>query len=169
MILKKLYLKNFLIHDNSEISFSEKGITVFIGENGAGKSSILEGLTFALFGKSEKGNQANLVKWGRNQASVILDFQKGDNIYRIERVITLKGNKASSIGTVYIKKGERFVPYFQKNITKEIPKLTGITNKIFSSSILVKQGDIEGLLKLTPKERGKVLEEILDMTLYQLL
>ncbi len=169
MILKSLHLKNFLIHEDTKIDFSEKGITVFIGENGAGKSSILEAITFALFGKSDKGNQASLVKWGRKQATVILDFQKGNSVYRIERVITLRGNKASSTGTVYQKKGDRYIPYYQKNITKEIPKLTGITNKIFSSSILVKQGDIEGILKLSPKERGKVLEEILDMTLYQLL
>ena len=169
MILKGLRLKNFLIHDDTEVEFSQKGITVFIGENGAGKSSILEGLTFALFGKSDKGSHANLVKWGRKQAQVILDFQKGNNIYRIERTITTRGNRASSSGVVYLKKGNRFVPYYQKNITREIPKLTGITYKIFSSSILVKQGDIEGLLKLTPQVRGKVLEEILDMTLYQLL
>ncbi len=169
MILKSLYLKNFLIHENTKIDFSEKGITVFIGENGSGKSSILEALTFALFGKSEKGSQANLVKWGKKQAEVLLDFQKGNDIYRIERTITLRGNRATSTGTVYRKKGDRFLPYYQKNISKEIPKLTGITQKIFSTSILVKQGDIEGLLKLSPKDRAKVLEEILDMTLYQLL
>ncbi len=169
MILKSLYLKNFLIHEETKIDFSEKGITVFIGENGAGKSSILEALTFALFGKSDKGNQANLVKWGRSQAVVSLEFQKGKDIFNIERTINVRGNRASSAGIVYKKKGDRYIPYYQKNITKEIPKLTGITNKIFSSSILVKQGDIEGLLRLTPKERAKVLEEILDMTLYQLL
>ena len=169
MILKSLYLKNFLIHEETKIDFSEKGITVFIGENGAGKSSILEGLTYALFGKSDKGNQANLVKWGRNQAVVSLEFQKGKEIFNIERTINVKGNRASSTGIVYQKKGDRYIPYYQKNITKEIPKLTGISNKIFSSSILVKQGDIEGLLRLSPKERAKVLEEILDMTLYQLL
>ncbi len=169
MILKSLYLKNFLIHEETKIDFSERGITVFIGENGAGKSSILEALTFALFGKSDKGNQTNLVKWGRNQATVSLEFQKGKDTFKIERIITVKGSRASSTGVIYQKKGEKYIPYYQKNITKEVPKLTGITNKIFSSSILVKQGDIEGLLRLSPKERAKVLEEILDMTLYQLL
>ncbi|RMD47086.1 MAG: hypothetical protein D6831_00600, partial [Aquificota bacterium] len=169
MILKRLYLKNFLAHEDSEINFSQKGITVFIGENGAGKSSIIEGIMFALFGKSDKGNQLELVKWGRNQAVVELEFQKGKEIFKIERTIEIKGKRATSTGVVYKKKGDRYIPFFQKNISKEIPKLTGITNKIFNSSILVKQGDIEGLLKLSPKERGKVFEEILDMTIYQLL
>ena len=169
MILKRLYLKNFLIHDETKIEFSDKGITVFIGENGAGKSSIIEGISFALFGKSDKGNQVDLVKWGKKQAVVELEFQKGKEIFKIERTIEIKGSKASSTGVIYKKQGSRFIPYFQKNISKEIPKLTGITGKTFSTSILVKQGDIEGLLRLSPRERAKVFEDILDMTLYQLL
>jgi len=60
MILKKLHLKNFLIHKETDVEFSENGITVFIGDNGAGKSSIIEGITYALFGKSSKGNIADL-------------------------------------------------------------------------------------------------------------
>ena len=169
MILKKLRLENFLAHRETEVEFSERGITVFIGENGAGKSSIIEGILYGLFGKTDKGNTADLIHWGKNQAKVELEFKKGSSEYRIERVITQRGKRAVTSSTVYKKEKGRFIPYFQKNVSREIPKLTGLTQKTFLSSVLVKQGDIEGLLDLSPRERAKVLEDILDMTLYQIV
>ncbi|ACO03573.1 MAG TPA: hypothetical protein DEP48_02005 [Persephonella sp.] len=169
MILKRIYLKNFLTHTETEINFPDKGITVFIGENGAGKSSIIEGISYALYGKTSKGNLQDIVQWGKNEAKVELDFIKGGETYRIERVVSIKGKKAVSSGTVFKKRGERFLPYYQKNISKEIPKLTGLTLKTFFSSVLIRQGDIESLIEMKPRERAKLFEEILDMTLYQII
>ncbi|WP_457626702.1 AAA family ATPase [Persephonella sp.] len=169
MILKRLYLKNFLAHTDTQVEFSERGITVFIGDNGAGKSSIIEGIVYGLFGRTDRGNIADLVQWGRNKAVVKLEFKKGNSEYLIERTITIRGKKASSTGIVYKKEKGQYIPYYQKNISKELPKLTGLTQKTFLTSVLVKQGDIEGLLELGPRERAKVFEEILDMTLYQLI
>ncbi len=169
MILKRLKLQNFLAHKNTDIQFAERGITVFIGENGAGKSSIIEGIVFCLFGKTERGNLSDLIYWGRNKLTVELEFKKGNNLYKIERTVEIKGKRTTSTGTVYKYEKGRYIPYYQKNISKEIPKLTGISQKTFNSSVLVKQGEIEGLLNLSPRERAKVFEDILDMTIYQLL
>ncbi len=169
MILKRLYLKNFLIHQKTEVEFSENGITVFIGDNGAGKSSIIEGITYALFGKSSKGNIADLVNWGKKYAQVFLEFEKDGEEFRIERTIEIRGKTAKSEAVIQKKINNHFQPYFQKNVNKEIPKITGISNKTFNTSVLVKQGDIEGILNLSPKDRAKVLEDILDMSVYQLM
>ncbi|SNZ07808.1 exonuclease SbcC [Persephonella hydrogeniphila] len=169
MILKRLKLENFLAHRDTAVDFSERGITVFIGENGAGKSSIVEGIFYGLFGKTDRGNISDLISWGKKQAKIELDFKKGNTEYRVERIITLRGSKPVTSATVFKKEGSRYIPYYQKHISKELPKITGITQKTFLSSILVKQGDIEGLLDLPAKERAKVFEDILDMSLYQLL
>ncbi|WP_457622809.1 AAA family ATPase [Persephonella sp.] len=169
MILKRIYLKNFLTHTETEINFPDRGIIVFIGENGAGKSSIIEGISFALFGKTTKGYLQDAVQWGKNESKVELDFIKHNEIYRIERVISIKGKKALSSGIIYKKIGESFLPYYQKNITREIPKLIGLTSKTFFSSVLIRQGEIENLIDMKPRERAKLFEEILDMTLYQMV
>ena len=50
MIFKKLTLKNFKSHINTEVEFN-KGTTIILGDNGAGKSSIFEGINFALYKK----------------------------------------------------------------------------------------------------------------------
>ncbi|EDP74227.1 AAA family ATPase [Hydrogenivirga sp. 128-5-R1-1] len=169
MILKSLYLENFLAHEETKLNFAENGITVLIGDNGAGKSSILEAIQFALYGSSSKGNISQLVKWGRKKAKIELEFIKNGSEYKIEREIVLTGKSHSQTAVVYKKEKGNYRLYYQKNINKELPKITGITQKTFLNSILVKQGEIEGLLELTPKKRAQVFEELLEMSLYQLL
>ncbi|RUM48197.1 MAG: hypothetical protein DSY47_06050 [Hydrogenothermus sp.] len=169
MILKSLRLKNFLAHKDTKIEFAKTGITAFIGDNGSGKTSIIEGISFALFGKSSKGNLSDLVHWTAKNAVVELIFEKNGKEYKIYREIKLTGKSVSTTSAVYRNENGVFSLYYQKNINKELPKLIGITPKTFFSSILVKQGDIEGLLNLKPRERAKVFEDILDMSLYQLL
>ena len=51
MIFRNLVLKNFKSHANTNIDFNP-GITVIVGENGAGKSTIFEGISYALFRKT---------------------------------------------------------------------------------------------------------------------
>jgi len=169
MILKRLYIENFLAHERTEINFAPFGITAFIGENGAGKSSILEAISYALTGTSYKGKAIDLVKWGRNEAKVILDILKDGNEYRIERKITVRGRKATTEGYLYLKENGVYRIYYQKNLNKNIPKITGFTPKIFFNTILVKQGDIEGLINLQPSKRSEIIKELLDITLYDLI
>ncbi len=171
MILEKLRLKNFLIHKDSEIEFSENGITAFIGDNGAGKSSIVEAIAFALFGtrKDKKRNLADYVRWGTRQAQVELYFKLGDKRYKIQRTIEITGKRATSTAQVLVEKKGKFILDIQKNIDKEITRLTKLTYRVFSRSSLVKQGEIEGLIDLSSRERAKVFEDLLDLSMYQIL
>ena len=61
MIFKRLRLKNFKSYSNEVINF-DKGITVIVGENGAGKSSIFEDISFALFKQHTAGKLGDLVR-----------------------------------------------------------------------------------------------------------
>ena len=62
MIFKKLTLKNFKSHINTEVEFN-KGTTIILGENGAGKSSIFEGINFdELSGKKVRNNKTTKSK-----------------------------------------------------------------------------------------------------------
>ena len=170
MILEKLKLKNFLIHKDSEIEFSPYGITAFIGDNGAGKSSIVEAIAFALYGtRKDRKKLQDYVRWGTRQASVELYFKIGSKRYKIERTIELTGKRATSSAQILVEKDGRFILDVQKNVDKELVKITKLTYRVFSKSSLVKQGEIEGLINLSPKERAKVFEDLLDLTIYQTL
>ncbi|RUM60410.1 MAG: hypothetical protein DSY53_00770 [Persephonella sp.] len=169
MILKRLRLINFLSHTDTEINFSDKGIIAFIGENGAGKTSIIEGITYALIGQSSKGKADKLVQWGKNFAKVELEFRKGNTDYKVEREINLRGQKANTLATVYKKEKGDYRLYYQKNVNKELPKITGLTRRTFFYTTLIRQGDIEGLINLSSSKRAEVFEELLDLKLYQLI
>ncbi|WP_297889635.1 AAA family ATPase [Sulfurihydrogenibium sp.] len=169
MILTKVRLKNFLSHDDTQIEFSPFGITAIIGENGAGKSSVLEAIQFALFGESSKGNQIDLIKWGRNEASVELEFIKGNKKYKIVRKIEKKGKNTTTTALLYRVENTREILDIQKHLNQELPKITGLSKKTFLNSILIKQGEIEGLIRQKPSEREKIIEELLDLHIYSKL
>ena len=169
MILKKLKLTNFLSHTDTEITFPESGIVAFIGENGAGKTSVIEAITYALIGQSSKGKNDKLVQWGKKYAKVELEFKKGNDEFKIEREIHLRGQKSSTSAVVYKKKKGDYRLFYQKNINKELPKLTGLTKKTFFYTTLIKQGEIEGLITLPPSKRAEIFEELLDLKIYQII
>ena len=65
----KITLKNFRCYENYTLDFGEKGLTLISGSSGAGKSSILLGIYFALFGIGTK-----FTMYGKTSCSVMLEF-----------------------------------------------------------------------------------------------
>ena len=66
-MIKDIQLKNFIAHKDTKIEFC-KGITIFLGHNGSGKSSIIDAVTFSLFGKHTRKSNKNLVRRGSDHA-----------------------------------------------------------------------------------------------------
>jgi ATPase involved in DNA repair len=113
------------------LEFSPNGITAIIGENGSGKSSIIEAIQFAFFGDSDKGNLRNLVKWGRRQAKVELEFETKDGLYKVIREINKTGKNVNTNSEIYIYENGRFRLHYQKDVNKELQNITRLTKKHF--------------------------------------
>src|SRR5208337_4755297 len=103
MILQSIELENFKSYGETQtIDLSSVDATSICGHNGAGKSSIIEALTFALYGRSaaterkELGNEA-LVRDGQKEARVAVGFEKDGNIYRVERTTPRQGQGAATL------------------------------------------------------------------------
>ena len=94
MIFKKLILNNIRSYSNLEINFP-KGSTLLSGNIGAGKTSILLGLQFALFGLQPGQKGASILRNGEDVASVKLEFKIDEKLIFVER--TIKKSKAGSI------------------------------------------------------------------------
>ena len=94
MIFTKLKLNNFKSHEHTVIKF-EKGISVIVGENGAGKSTILEAISFALFKQHTGKKIDDLVRNNADSMSVELEFISNGGQYKIVR--EKKSNLKSSI------------------------------------------------------------------------
>ena len=120
MIIKEIKLDCFRSYEFFEIPIN-KGINLFYGDNGSGKSSIIESIYFSLTGKSFRTNDTNnLIQKNKNQTQTLIVFEEGNTIK-----ITKKINNRSQISQ---NRGEK-----SRNFTKLVKKYPNclIENKEF--------------------------------------
>ena len=161
MIFTRLKLYNFKSHEHTVISF-DKGISVIVGENGAGKSTILEAISFALFKQHTGKKIDDLVRNNANSMSVELEFSSNNRDYKIVRV--KKSNLKSSLfkrtssegGYVHVCTGDR-------EVANEIRQILDIDSDLFLNAIYIRQGEIAELVYKTPAEKKQLIGKLLGI------
>src|SRR3989338_6111907 len=88
-MISSVHLSNWRSHDDSLLEFG-KGTNLLIGSMGAGKSSVLDAISFALFGtfpalERRKLALEDLLRLNENNAAVAVEFHWNNNKYKIER------------------------------------------------------------------------------------
>ncbi len=87
MIPLKLRISGFLsYHDPVEIDFTTFDLACISGQNGAGKSSLLDAMIWALFGQARKRDEF-LVNLQSKAAEVAFTFEYEGNVYRVQRAL----------------------------------------------------------------------------------
>src|SRR3990167_2410887 len=99
MKLKKIILENIRSYENQEVLFPE-GSILLSGDIGSGKTSILLGIEFALFGLQPGRKSTSLLRNGKNVGGIIFHFEINGKEIIIER--NLKKNKTISQDTCYL-------------------------------------------------------------------
>ncbi len=105
MIPIKLELKNFMSYgeDVQPLDLTGMHLACLSGDNGNGKSALLDAITWALWGKA-RASDDELIRLGTEEAQVIFHFRLGDDMYRVIRARSRK-NVGSSMWEVYIADG----------------------------------------------------------------
>jgi len=86
MIPVELELRNFLAYrDPAPLKFQGIHVACLAGENGAGKSSLLDAITWALWGKARSNSPDDLIHQGQTEMRVALTFTQGDDRFRVIR------------------------------------------------------------------------------------
>src|SRR6266516_6010122 len=97
-MMKDIKMHNFISHSNTTLVFN-KGITIFVGRNGSGKSSVIDAITFALFGEHTRKSNKNLIHRGTSSSSYVhLNFSIGSREYSAYRQL---GNSGQSISAKF--------------------------------------------------------------------
>ena len=161
MIFTKLKLNNFKSHENTVIRF-EKGISVIVGENGAGKSTILEAISFALFKQHTGKKIDDLVRNNADNMSVELEFNSKGRQYKIIR------EKRSNLKSSIYKKTSldgNYVPICtgDKEVANEIRQILDIDSDLFLNAIYIRQGEIAELVDKTPAEKKNLIGKLLGI------
>ncbi len=165
---KKVRWCNFLSTGNqfTEVILDRSKTTLIIGENGAGKSTVLDGLCFALFGKPyrpiKKNQLINSIN-GRD-AMVEVDFQIGTNEFLVRRGI--KPNIFEIIRNSEPMDQEAHSRDFQKILEEQILKLN---YKSFTQVVILGSSCFIPFMQLSTAHRREVVEDILDIKVFTLM
>ena len=166
-MLRKIELLNFLSHGESEIAL-KPGITVFMGQNGSGKSSVIDAITFALFGKHTRPNNKGLVKYREAKGQASVEFTSGDKTYKAVRSLTAKGTTEAKLykitegKDVLAAQGERS-QLGNDTMSNAIESIIGLDFDKIRISSIVQQGELEKIIKAKPKEFKELLNSIITI------
>ena len=165
IIFKELRYKNFLSTGNqfTKIKLDSNPNTLIIGDNGSGKSTMLDALCFALFGKSfRRCNKPQLVN-SINGADCLVevDFKIGRNEYRVQRGLSPRVFEVYKNGKL-IHQDSKAKDY-QKNLEQTILKLNF---KSFTQVVVLGSSSFIPFMQLTAFDRRCVIEDLLDIQIF---
>jgi DNA repair exonuclease SbcCD ATPase subunit len=160
--------KNFLSTGNQfiEIELDRNPTTLIIGENGAGKSTVLDALCFGLFGKPFRGiNKPQLLNSVNNAGCVVeVEFKIGT-----KKIKVIRGIKPN-IFEIYINKKmynqDASMRDYQRYLEQQILKLN---YRSFTQVVILGSSTFIPFMQLKARHRREVVEEILDIQIFSLM
>ena len=166
-----LMVKGFTaFRDEQKIDFTDLDLFVLTGPTGSGKSSLLDAMTYALFGVVERvGNQAaQLISQGQPRMAVTLDFRVGAGTYRVARSTPAKGHSKVLLERL---EGSDWISYGEgadsiREVNRIVTGLIGLDYEAFTRSVILPQGKFAEFLTGDAKQRREILTELLGLELF---
>jgi len=165
----RLTLENFLSY-RGEHTVDLDGVTLAVlsGQNGAGKSSLVDAMRFALFGHT-RGGLDGVVTEGEQHCRVEFAFGLGDETYLVSRSRSRKGN-GSTLLSFQMNNGDGPVVLDGRSVAEtqaRIEKTLRLTDDLFTVTACASQGNVAAFSKAKPAERKQVLSDILDLAAWE--
>ncbi len=168
MVPVKLELKNFMCYKDATLELDSIHLACLSGDNGAGKSAILDALTWSLWGKA-RASSDELIAMGEIEMQTTLDFYINEQLYRVKRFRTRKGAGQTVISFQIKTPGgdwRNISGNSQRGTQEEIIKALRMEYDTFINSAFLLQGRADEFMTHTPGERKKVLSDILGLSFY---
>ncbi|RMW38306.1 MAG: SMC family ATPase [Nitrosopumilus sp.] len=165
-MITSVELGDFLAHSDTKLEF-DNGVTVFVGHNGAGKSSIIDAITFALFGQHTRKSNKGLIKRGATQGYSKVNFSVNGKSFEAVRKIDSKGTLSAKFTEIVgdekveIAAGER--KQFGESMTQEVEKAIGLDFEKLKVASIVQQGELNAIINAKPKEFKELLNAIIGI------
>jgi len=171
MIPVRLELKNFLPYRAPDAIFFEGiHLACLTGANGAGKSSLLDAITWALWGKARGKRDDDLVHLNQSEMSVQLDFEQEGDVYRVLRRRKAGRRGQGSLDLFSIQTNNQLRTINQPSMRQTQAKINDILRldyDTFVNSAFLQQGKADAFTTKTPAERKRILSDILGLEQWQ--
>jgi len=165
ILFRKIRWKNFLSTGNyfTEIEFDSSPNTLVVGENGAGKSTMLDALCFVLFGKPFRSvNKPQLLNSINSKDCVVeIEFNVGNKAYKIIRGI--KPNIFEIYCDGDLINQDAAVRDYQEYLEKFVIKLN---YKSFTQIVILGSASFTPFMQLSASDRRSIIEELLDIQIF---
>ena len=165
ILFKTVRYKNFLSTGNlfTEIQLNENATTLIVGENGAGKSTFLDAITFSLFGKPFRNiNKPQLVNSiNEKDCTVEVEFTIGKKDYKVVRGIKPNVFEIYQDGNLLNQdaKSKDYQEQLEKNILK-------MNYKSFTQIVILGSTNFTPFMQLSAADRRAVIEDLLDIQIF---
>ena len=169
MIPVRLELYNFLAYrDPAPLDFTGIHLACLAGPNGAGKSSLLDAITWALWGKA-RGTADELIHKGQSEMRVIFDFALDNNTYRVIRRREKSGKTGKTALDFQVRDGDRWVALNEQSVRQteaKIERALRMNYDTFINSAFLLQGRADEFTVKAAAERKRVLSDILGLEMW---
>ncbi|WP_081911255.1 AAA family ATPase [Amycolatopsis vancoresmycina] len=170
--------------EKTEVSFEDTDYFALVGPTGAGKSTVIDALTFALYGSVARWDHEGLVAPALaptvNRATVRLVFDAGGARYHVVREVRRSGGKKPTVSVKNVRLEQLADPAAlggpdddaeaiaaDSEVTPAIERLLGLTFKHFCTCVALPQGDFAEFLHAKAADRQKILIKLLGLEVYE--
>lgn len=167
MIPIRLHLSGFLSYqDPVDLDFSTFELACISGSNGAGKSSLLDSITWALFGQARRRDDS-LINSHAIAAEVTFDFQYENNMYRVQR--SKQRDKSTVLEFLICNADGIWKPLTERSMRETEGRINSTLRMdydTFINSSFLMQGHADQFAQQKPGDRKKVLSAILGLEIW---
>jgi DNA repair exonuclease SbcCD ATPase subunit len=168
IVFKKISYKNFLSTGNTpiEIDLNKSHTTLVIGPNGSGKSTLLDALCFVLFNKPFRIIKKDQIVNSINNTETIVEIEFGVGLKEYKIVRGIKPNLFEIYQDGILMNQDANSIDYQKYLEQNIMRLN---YRSFLQVVLLGSSSYEPFMKMKPRYRREVVEEILDIRVFGLM
>ncbi|HEY5578737.1 MAG TPA: AAA family ATPase, partial [Acidimicrobiia bacterium] len=152
------------------VDFDDAEVFVLTGPTGAGKSSLIDAMVFALYGSvpryADKRAVAPAIALGRLEARVRLDFSIGETLWTVVRVVRRTRSGGASTDEARLEGEGEVIAGTADEVTEAVTRLLGLRYEHFTKSVVLPQGEFARFLHDKPADRQALLRSLLDVEIY---
>lgn len=158
------------------LKFNDEPVYLIYGRNGAGKSSLMDAIIFALFGDYSRAaerqeiKKSDAIRTGERTASVELIFSLGDTRHRVQRMLSGGKSKAAeasysvwdAVQGIWVQADSGVEP-----VNSRVESLLGMKQELFCGTVLLEQGKTTHFMNLKPSQQVQHVTELLGLRAYE--
>jgi exonuclease SbcC len=167
----RLELEGFgAFRERTVVDFADAELIALVGRTGSGKSTLIDAITFALFGcvarYDDKKVVAPVINQTSTRARVQLDFELADRTYTVARLVQ-RTKSGASTREARLEHDGVVLAADAKSVTAEIEQLLGLDADQFNRTVVLPQGRFADFLHDNPRDRQATLRNLLGLGIYQ--